>query len=88
MYDAEPDKEEERELFAEEEIADDLHDAPTARLLRTIGDGYDDTELLRSDLQNTIDTIVNGVYSNDIRCFTDPILVKKCQNEQSVETCD
>ena len=76
MYDAEPDKEEDQELFAEEEVIDELHDAPTARLLRTLGEGYDDTELLRSDLQNTIDTIVNRVNSVTNIRFASALLLK------------
>ena len=44
------------ELFVEEEVADELLDNSTARVLRHLGDGLDDTTALRSELKHNIDT--------------------------------
>ena len=56
IYSDEPDPEQENDLYLEEEIVDELHDEDTSRLLRVLGDGYDDTEPLRMDLRAAIDT--------------------------------
>ena len=44
------------EAFEEEEIADELQDESTTRLLRDLGEGLIDADPLRLDLQQSIDT--------------------------------
>ena len=61
--------EEIEDSVAEEELVGDLNDARTSRLLRTLGEGYDDNELFRLDLQQAIDTSVSDVFFAKYRKF-------------------
>ena len=54
------------ETFAEQEVGDELNEPKTTRLTRRLGEGFDDAELHRVDLEDAIDT-----SSRDIRCEWD-----------------
>ena len=57
----EREKGEKDEVFVEEEAAGDLLGESTARALRTLGAGLDDTELLRADTQEALDVVHHEV---------------------------
>ena len=56
IYNEVRDRADKEEIYLEEEVADDLLDESTTGVLRTLGGGFDDSELLRSDLHQAIDT--------------------------------
>ena len=55
-YYTDPGLNRQEELFGEDEIADETQGGSTTRLLRDSGEGLIDTDPIRLDLQNSIDT--------------------------------